>query len=65
MRAQVPRRGCLHYSQCYERPDINGHVNDTAVLPPPHFMHADTGLETKGGTSGCGGSAEGVYVFCG
>ncbi len=63
-RAQVPR-GCQHYSGCYERPDIHGHANDTAILPQPHFMRADTGLEMKGEASGCEGSAEGVYVFCG
>ncbi|PBK89172.1 hypothetical protein ARMGADRAFT_333022 [Armillaria gallica] len=61
----VPRRGCQHYSGCYDRPDIHGHANDTAVLAQPHFTRADTGLETKGEVSECGGSAEGVYVFCG
>ncbi len=30
-RAQVPRRGCQHYSGCYERPDTHGRANDTAV----------------------------------
>ncbi len=47
----------------YECLDIHGHANDTAVLLQPHILCPDAGSETKGGTSGRGGSALGVYGF--
>ncbi len=65
MRAQMPRRGCHSYNGRYERPDIHGYANDATLLAQLDFMRPDAGEETKGGASGCGGFAKGVYLFHG
>ncbi len=63
--AQVLRRGCHPHGERYECPDVHGHANDATLLAQPDFMRQDAGSETKGGASGRGGSAEGVYLFHG